>query len=322
MRTPSHGPEAPPTIEVPTSLAGVRVDRAVAMLTDATRAEAAELIGRGAVVLDDRVVEDGARRLREGDRLSIDRSSLGPPAASVAPEPAPDVPFTVVYEDDEIIVVDKPPGIVVHPGAGNRHGTLVAGLLARFPELAELPLAGAGDTDRPGIVHRLDKETSGLLVVARTPGAHRSLTAQLVSRTMGRTYLAIVLGRLEAHEGTIDAPIGRSSSDPTKMSVSRDGRTARTHYSVKARFERPFEATSLELRLETGRTHQIRVHVAAIGHPVLGDKRYGGVRGVLPVRRPMLHAAQLRLTHPVTGEAMSFDATTPGDLTRALTAFS
>ncbi len=318
MTTP-EGHEHGGVIDVPGALAGVRVDRAVALLADVTRAEAARLVDEGAVALGGVAVRDRARRLKEHDQLTIDlallseASTLGEFPRAEAP-----VPFKVLFEDSEIIVVDKPPGVVVHPGAGNRLDTLAAGLLIRYPELAELPSAGAGDRDRPGIVHRLDKDTSGVLVVARTPEAYRSLTRQLAERTMGRTYLAVVLGHIDAATGIIDAPIARSTNDPTRMAVSGSGKAARTNYQVRERFDKPLLATYAELRLETGRTHQIRVHVAAIGHPVLGDKRYGGARGILPVGRPMLHAWRISLEHPVTRERVNVEAEPPGDFARVL----
>lgn len=306
-------------IEIPAALAGVRVDRAVALLADVTRAEATALVDGGSVAIGGRVVSDRTRRLREHDRLTIDRTPVDAErAAPILPRAGGPVPFTVVYEDDSIIVVDKPAGVVVHPGAGNRLDTLAAGLLAAYPELAALPAAGVGEEDRPGIVHRLDKETSGLLVVARTPAAHRSLSAQLADHSMGRVYLALVIGEVEAASGVIDAPIARSGTDRTRMAVASGGRYARTHYRVVQRYSRPVPSTLLELELETGRTHQIRVHVAAIGHPVAGDRRYGGARGALPTRRPMLHAARLRLTHPSTGEQLVVESPLPEEFVRVL----
>ena len=306
-------------LEIPAALAGVRLDRAVSLVADLTRKEAALLVDAGAVTIGGLQVRDRARKLREHEHLGVDTRLVDEERAS-APLPVTEKPvaFEVCYEDDDVIVVNKPPGVVVHPGAGNRAGTLASGLLERYPELGRLPAAGLGEADRPGMVHRLDKDTSGLLVVARSEAAFRSLTDQLATRKMGRTYLAIVLGRLEAPEGVIDAPIGRSSGDPTRMAVSSTGKTARTAYRLLRRFESPVEASLVELRLETGRTHQIRVHCAAIGHPVLGDRRYGGARGSLAVGRPMLHAAELRFVHPRTGEELSFHAPAPGDFTRAL----
>ncbi|MGH9276579.1 MAG: RluA family pseudouridine synthase, partial [Acidimicrobiales bacterium] len=293
--------------QIPAALEGERVDRAVALLCDVTRSDAAALVAGGAVRLDGTAVPVRSRRVTEGQWLEV---TLPPPDGGppLAPDPAVDVP--VVFADGAVIVVDKPPGLVVHPGAGHDHGTMVQGLLARFPDLA-----GIGeDEDRPGIVHRLDAGTSGLLVVARTADAYRSLVAQLAARTVERRYLALVWGHVEAEAGLVDAPIGRATRDPTKMTVAAEGRPARTRYEVLGRFTRPVEVTLVECRLETGRTHQIRVHLAAIGHPVVGDGRYRGERSSFPSGRPFLHAHRLAFDHPVDGQRRSFESPLPPDL--------
>jgi 23S rRNA pseudouridine1911/1915/1917 synthase len=213
-------------------------------------------------------------------------------------------------------VVDKPAGLVVHPGAGHQQGTLVHGLLARWPDLAVME-----PPERPGIVHRLDKGTSGLLVVARTVAARDALVAQMAARTVDRRYTALVWGLVESDEGLIDAPIQRAETDPTRMAIRAGGRPARTRYRVEDRFRSPAPATLLECRLETGRTHQIRVHLAAIGHPVVGDPRYG--RGVsarsertdrLPAGRLWLHAGRLSFDHPTSGQRLCFSSPIPADL--------
>ena len=297
---------------VPAALDGERVDRVVAMLTGLPRSEVAELITAGGVQLGERVVTARSTRVREGDVLSVEL-----PAPSDAPPVAAerDVEVPVVFVDDHLIVVDKPPELIVHPGAGNPTGTMVGGLLARFPELA-----GVGEPERPGVVHRLDKGTSGLLVVARTPASYESLVGQLSSRSVERVYLALVWGHPEPPTGVVDAPIGRSRRDPTRMAVSATGREARTRYEVLERFSQPIDAALLECRLETGRTHQIRVHLAAIGHPVVGDPRYRGNRQSFPCPRPFLHAHRLAFDHPVTGERVQFDSALPADLTAVLEA--
>jgi 23S rRNA pseudouridine1911/1915/1917 synthase len=229
------------------------------------------------------------------------------------PDPAVEVP--VVWHDNQVIVVDKPAGLVVHPGAGNPEATLVHGLLARFPDLVDL------GGDRPGIVHRLDKGTSGLMVVARTPDAQASLTQQLASRRMTREYVTLVAGNIESDAGLIDAPLGRSDADPTKIRVQSGGRDARTRYAVESRFDHPIVATLLKCRLETGRTHQIRVHLASIGHPVIGDDRYRGPR-LDALTRPFLHASALAFEHPHTGQRLDFLSPLPEDLRSVLATIS
>ena len=300
---------------VPTALDGERVDRAVALLGGLSRSEVADLVRAGRVRLSGLTVSARSRRVETGDTLEVD---LPEPGRSEGPAPDPAVEVPVVWADDEVVVVDKPPGVVVHPGAGNRAGTLVQGLVARFPDLAA---AGAGERDRPGIVQRLDKGTSGLLVVARTAAAHRSLVAQLAARSVERRYLALVLGLVEADSGVVEAPVGRSGRDPTRMAVSRQGRPARTTYRVERRYHRP-SATLVDCRLETGRTHQVRVHMAAIGHPVAGDGRYGPAGPAVGLERPFLHAHRLSFDHPGTGERLSFSSPLPADLEAVLSRLS
>ncbi|MBX3286412.1 MAG: RluA family pseudouridine synthase [Actinobacteria bacterium] len=298
--------------EVPAALDGQRIDRVVAMLTGLSRTEAAELVKAGGVEVDGKVATRGADRLHEGQRLRLDAPE---PAAAARPDPDPSVDVPVVHVDEHVIVVDKPADLVVHPGAGHVDGTLVGGLLARFPELGEV-----GDPTRPGIVHRLDRGTSGLLVVARTPLAYESLVGQLAARTVARQYRTLVWGHPDSARGVVDAPIGRSPKHPTKMAVVADGKEARTRYEVVSRHDEPSPTAVLTCRLETGRTHQIRVHLSAIGHPVVGDDRYDGVRQTLPMARPFLHAEHLGFTHPATGEDLAFDAALPADLTQVLAA--
>jgi 23S rRNA pseudouridine1911/1915/1917 synthase len=292
---------------VPAALAGERVDRVVALVTGLSRARAAAIVEAGAVHLDGVPVTDRARRVVEGERLAVAVPEEEPVPALT---PEPDVPFAVVHADEHVLVVAKPAGVVVHPGAGRSSGTLVHGLLAAYPDLA-----GVGDDPlRPGLVHRLDAGTSGLLVVARTAEAHRHLVAQLARRSVERAYLALTWGRFDVPTGLIDAPVGRGEGDPTRMAVSVRGRVARTRYEVEAAYTRPVEVTLLWCRLETGRTHQIRVHLAAIGHPVVGDTRYGGNRPALPLSRPFLHAARLAFDHPATGARVTFESPLPADL--------
>ena len=297
-------------VEVPPLLAGVRIDRAVAMLANVSRAVASGLIASGRVLVDDIPVIIGRNPLREGAILSI--AVPEPGGAEVEAEAG--VEFQVVYADAELAVVDKPAGLVVHPGAGHHEGTLVGGLLARFPDLSALVVSGVCPGDRPGIVHRLDKGTSGLLVVGRTEAAYRALVGQLSDRSMQRRYLALVEGEVGDDRGEIDAPIGRSTRAPTKMAVSASGRSARTGYTVLKRRVVPRPTTLVELSLQSGRTHQIRVHMAAIGHPVVGDARYGVPEKALGPGRFFLHAFNLAFTHPGSGERREFSSPLPEDL--------
>lgn len=292
---------------LPAALDGERVDRVVAMLTGCSRAEAAAAIEVGSVTLDGVVVTRGATRVRAGQRVVVEGDPLRPPAEI---EPDPSVEFGVVYEDAEVIVVDKPAGLVVHPGAGHHGATLAAGLLARYPELHSV----GDDPIRPGIVHRLDKGTSGLLVVARTQNAFESLVDQLSDHSVDRRYRALTHGHLETARGTIDAPVGRSRRDPLRMTVTASGREARTHYEVLAAYDDPAPVSLLECRLETGRTHQIRVHLRSIGRSVVGDDLYGGARGPFQIERPFLHAVRLGFAHPDDGRDVWFESPLPADL--------
>jgi len=307
---------------VPGALSGERLDRALALLTGRPRSEIGRVIAAGGVTVSGTETPQQSRHLKEGELITVVIEELEVEAQAATAASAGEVSFEVVYVDDDVIVVDKPVDLVTHPGAGIHATTLVAGLLSIYPELAGLPEQGFGSSLRPGIVHRLDKETSGLLVVARSPRAYVSLTGQLAARTAKRTYLALVIGSLQSASGLVDAPIGRSPRDPTKMAVVREGRQARTSYAVLRRFSKPLVATELELQLETGRTHQIRVHLAAIDHPVLGDSRYGGARRSSGVDRLMLHASRLGFIHPGSGELLEFQATPPDGYVNALERFA
>jgi 23S rRNA pseudouridine1911/1915/1917 synthase len=292
--------------EIPPALAGERLDRIVALVTDASRSDAASLVASGGVRVDGVVNTSGKQRLQLGQVIDVDESKL-----PITELPAADagVKFSVVYEDEHVIVIDKPAGLVVHPGAGNPTGTLVNGLLARYPELVDI-----GESHRPGIVHRLDVGTSGLMIVARSVRAYHSLVYALAQRDVARVYRTLVWGHLANPNGVIDAPIGRDHRDPMRMAVVVDGKSARTRYEVLAEYSAPAEASSLECRLESGRTHQIRVHLAAIGHPVVGDGTYGGIRHGITTPRPFLHAAELEFVHPGTNDPMSFASPLPDDL--------
>ena len=301
----------PERLPIPPTLDGERLDRVLCLIWDLPRSEATELIADGRVFLNGRREGVRAKRVLTGQELEVFLTGRKVNVAC-AGEPGGD-DLALVHVDDHVVVVDKPAGLVVHPGAGRSTGTLVQALLGRFPDLA-----GTGDPARPGIVHRLDKGTSGLLVVARSPAAYTSLVAQLSARTVDRRYLALALGTIETDAGTVDAPVGRRSTDRTRMAVVAGGRPARTHYRVLTRYSQPSPATLVECRLETGRTHQVRVHLAAIGHPVVGDSRYGGTRQTIPVARPFLHAAELAFDHPGSGERCHFESPLPADLEAVL----
>lgn len=307
---------------IPEALDGERVDRVLSMLVPCSRSEAVASVSAGQVSIDGAVVSKAAQRVVSGERIEL---LVDPVAGETAVVADPSVEFGIVHVDDDIIVVDKPPGLVVHPGAGHRSATLVHGLLARFPDLDPDSGVVVGERLRPGLVHRLDRGTSGLVVVARTPKAHRSLVAQLQTHSVERVYTALVRGRPEHEHGIIDAPIGRSRRDPLRMAVVADGRPARTRYDVAHPFHaddrgRPTEVTLLTCHLETGRTHQIRVHLASIGHPVVGDDRYGGPDRRPHTSRPFLHARELSFVHPGSSEQVSFTSPLPDDLASVLAA--
>ncbi len=288
--SPSH------TVRVPDDAAGGRLDRFLAELPEiGSRSAAERLLAEGAVRVDG-VARAKSYRLEGGEEVEVTLPE--PAAALVEPE---DVPFRIAYEDEHLLVVDKPAGVVVHPGAGHSSGTLVHGLVGQ--------VAG-GDEDRPGIVHRLDRDTSGLLVVARSDEAYERLQQQIRERQVERSYVALVRGRPRSWRGRIDAPIGRDRDDPTRHSLDTDTpREAVTHFEVA---ELLGGHALLDVRLETGRTHQIRVHLAAIDLPVVGDPVYGVPAPELG--RQFLHANRLAFTHPFTNERVEVESQLPGDL--------
>ncbi len=298
---------------VPQALDGERIDKVIATMAEATRQQVAEAIDNGSVSVGDVVVSKPSRRVHGGDEINIS-ADLQTPLIELTGDAS--VPFSVVYQDADVIVVDKPAYVVVHPGTGSHTGTLVQGLLARFDDLARL---ATGDRAlRPGIVHRIDKGTSGLLMVARSAAATDALQAQLAAHSVERRYVALAWGSFESSAGMIDAAIGRSTADPTKMTVSAAGRPSITHYTVEHGFSEPEIVTLVRCELETGRTHQIRVHLAAIGHPVVGDPIYGGAKRSLRLGRPFLHAQTLGFVHPTTGENLRFNSALPADLVAVL----
>ena len=292
--------------------AGWRLDRALAAAVPTlSRERLKTLIRTGAVEAQGSAVRDPALKVKGGEALSI-----------AVPEPAPahnepqDIPLTIVFEDEHLLVLDKPAGLVVHPAAGNLDGTLVNALLHHCAG----KLSGIGGVARPGIVHRIDKDTSGLLVVAKTDVAHEGLAKQFAAHSIDRRYLAIVSGTPKAAEGTVDAPLARSATNRKKIAIveGNRGKRAVTHWR---RLQSLRDAALVECRLETGRTHQVRVHMASIGHPLLGDpvyarsgKTHAKLLKDLGFHRQALHAAELGFTHPVTKHRLSFSSRMPADM--------
>jgi len=293
------------TLVVPPELGGQRLDRALGALAPAySRSRAQEAIKDGHVRVDGRPAKPSLL-VEAGQQITV-RPPARNPVAHEHADAAP--PLDVVFEDEHLLVVNKPPGLVVHPAPGHETGTLVDALRVHVPGLD----AGE-DATRPGIVHRLDKDTSGLLVVAKTAPAHAALSTQMKERRMVKRYLALVEGAMPVPEGAIEAPIGRDLRQRQKMGIvatTRGGREARTRFRV---LRAAHGRSLLEVQLETGRTHQIRVHLAAVQHPVVGDERYGRSQPPLPPRI-FLHAARLEFAHPITGEWMAFEAPLPPDL--------
>jgi 23S rRNA pseudouridine1911/1915/1917 synthase len=282
---------------------GERLDKTLADMLDISRSVARSLVDEGVLV-------DGAPG-KPNTRLSSGSTLETPPPPQpeeLQPEP---MDLALLHEDEAVVVVDKPPGLVVHPGAGNPAGTLAAGLLHRFPEIA-----GVGSPGRWGLIHRLDKFTSGALLVARTQGSYDFLVSELRARRIEREYMALVEGTMRPPTGTIDAPIGRDPDSPLRRALVRDGKAARTHYRVLENLETA-DAALVAIRLETGRTHQIRVHLSAIGHPVVGDRAYGA-GPALSAPRTFLHAARLAFQHPVTNDRVEVESPLPEDLAQVL----
>ena len=288
-----------------TEHAGVRLDAFLSADGALTRSQAARLIAEGRVRVNGKPAAKSAR-LSGGETVTVDVPQLRETAL-----PPQDIPLDVVYEDDDVIVVNKPTGLVVHPAPGHPDGTLVNALLHHCGD----SLSGIGGEKRPGIVHRIDRDTSGLIIAAKNDAAHLALSAQLKDHSLSRTYECLVTGNMKQDGGTVDAPIGRSSADRKKMAVVPTGRRAVTHWEVVARYP---GVTHLRCRLETGRTHQIRVHMAYIGHPILGDTVYGAKKPVPGLTGQCLHATGLRFIHPRTGEPVELHCPLPPEFTAML----
>ena len=298
------------TIVVDASMAGSRIDEILFSTGDfLSRSKAADAIKQGLVTLNGKDAKPG-NKPKEGDTIAY---SL--PEALPSEVQGEDIPLDVIYEDDYLMVINKPAGLVVHPGNGHYGGTLVNALVYRNDDIE------AGTSSRPGIVHRIDKDTSGLLAIAKTEEAMLGLQAQLVDHSMHREYLALVLGIITENSGKIIAPLGRSKEDRVKFAVDLEGKEAVTHFEVKKRFLKS-KATLVDCRLETGRTHQIRVHMEYIGHPVIGDPLYGKGNRVLYDKGQLLHAYRLSFTHPITKENMSFEAPLPPHFEEVLSLLS
>ena len=294
------------TLTATTESAGARLDAFLAArLPDLTRSAAARLIEGGLVTVDGKPAGKSAR-LTGGETVSVTLPEAEEPEAR--PQ---DIPLEVVYEDADVIVVNKPVGMVVHPAPGHPDGTLVNALLHHCAE----SLSGIGGQLRPGIVHRSDRDTSGLIIAAKNDAAHTCLAAQLSGHTLARTYECLAVGNFKEDSGTVDAPIGRHRTDRKKMAVVPDGRRAVTHWEVIARYQ---GVTHLRCRLETGRTHQIRVHLAYIGHPILGDTVYGAKKPVPGLTGQCLHATGLQFLHPSTGEKITLTCPLPEEFTKML----
>jgi len=293
-------------------MAGQRLDKALTLLAEGlSRARVQALLEEGRITFQSRPLSDSNRKVKPGEVYTIDV-----PAAVSSTVEAEDIPLEVIYEDDHLIVLNKPAGFVVHPAAGHATGTLVNALLHH----SKGSLSGIGGVERPGIVHRLDKDTSGLMVVAKNDAAHQALSSQFADRSLSRIYMAVVWGLPLPPTGRVEAPIGRDPRHRQRMAVNEKGKPAATRYEVI----QTMKSTSLvRCQLETGRTHQVRVHLAHIGHPLVGDPVYGGRRKApYGFARQALHAAGLKLIHPVSGEKMEFSAPLPQDMVELIEAFA
>lgn len=305
MRSPEVSP-VNRRFTVQSAEAGQRLDRyLVGLLTDQSRTAIQQLIGDGAILVNGKPGKPGYA-LRANDEITLTQTPVSAPTVRARAQP---LPLDIIYEDDDLFIINKAPGMVVHPAPGHHEDTLVNALLARYPDLQAL-----SNDQRPGIVHRLDRDTSGLLIVARHARAQALLSTQMQRHEIVKRYLALVEGIIKLDQGSIDAPIGRDPRHRQQMAITSHGsREARTHFRVLERFTRH---TLLLLQLETGRTHQIRVHLKAIGYPVAGDPTYGTGNSLpgMPLQRQFLHAYQLQFTHPLTDAPLQFEAPLPADL--------
>lgn len=287
------------TKEYEINVDGVRLDKAIADIdTDISRMTVQKLIEENKVLVNGKQ-EKASYKVKNGDKISLE---IEPPKESkLKPE---EIPLDVIYEDNDIIIINKAKGMVVHPGNGNPDGTLANAIMARCKE----SLSGIGGEIRPGIVHRIDKDTSGIIIVAKNDKAHLNISEQIKEHKTTKTYLALVRGRVKENEATIDMPIARSKKDRKKMAVDKEGKKAVTHFKVLKRYA---ENTLLELVIETGRTHQIRVHLSEIGYPIVGDYTYSNGKNKFGVEGQMLHAYKIKFKHPTTNKEVEFQAELP-----------
>ena len=278
---------------------GMRIDAVVPQINDKiSRSLAQELIKEGKILLDGKVVKVSSK-VQEGQEIYIPEDTEKDKNEELVAE---DIPIDIIYEDEDIIVVNKPKNMVVHPAVGNRTGTLVNAMLGKSE------LSSINGEFRPGIVHRLDKDTSGLLIIAKNDLAHMNMSKQIQDRKVIKKYIALVRGTVPENEATIDMPIARSQKDRKKMAVDKNGKEAVTHFKVLARYDK---YTLLEVKIDTGRTHQIRVHMSYIGHPVIGDEVYSNGKNEFGVKGQMLHAKYLEFKHPITGKDIKLEAPLP-----------
>lgn len=284
---------------IDSELSGIRLDKALSITeTDLSRATIQRLIEEEKILVNGKKVKI-SYKVSENDEITIFKDD--PKEIKLEAE---DIPLNIVYEDDDILVVNKQKGLVVHPGNGNPNGTLVNAVMAHCKD----SLSGIGGEIRPGIVHRIDKDTSGLLIIAKNDKAHINMSEQIKNHEVKKTYIALVRGRMKENKATIDMPIARSDKDRTKMAVSRRGKNAVTHITAIEKFN---NYTLLEVVIETGRTHQIRVHLAEIGYPIVGDYVYSNGKNPFGVTGQMLHSSRLEFVHPITGKEMKLEAPLP-----------
>lgn len=286
--------------------AGIRIDKAIGLIEDKlSRVGIQRLLDEGNILVNGKITK-ASYKTKLGDEITIQKET--PKKVDII---AQDIPIEILYEDKEIIVVNKPKGIVVHPANGNPDGTLVNAIM----NLCGNSLSGIGGEIRPGIIHRLDKDTSGVLIVAKNDIAHINISNQIKNRQTKKIYIALVRGVIKENEATIDMPIGRSKKDRKKMAVTKDGKEAITHFKVLKRYD---NFTLLEIKIDTGRTHQIRVHLAEIGYPIVGDYVYSNGKNPFNVEGQMLHARKIEFVHPTTGKEMKIEAPIPEYFQRIL----